>query len=177
MVIKWVSRPNKEKHAYRHTCPFIPLPYAQGFRIVRARSIRAYTVYPLMKAFDRKILLFVRMLGTVKTVHASYTVAVSIICTKEWYSILHILHFLEQRQYKNSSIQSTLIPILKLPLFFITYTARGKAQQFQNWNFPDRIESLLYCLSSNSTLLLLLKNIPSPAFSKDNLHVFRVRTI
>ena len=28
MVIKWVSRPNKEKYAYRHTCPFILLPYA-----------------------------------------------------------------------------------------------------------------------------------------------------
>ena len=27
LVIKWVSRPNKKKYAYRHTCPFILLPY------------------------------------------------------------------------------------------------------------------------------------------------------
>ena len=41
---------------------------------------------------------------------------------------------LELRQYKNYSIQSTKIPILKFPLFFATYTAREKARQFQNWN-------------------------------------------
>ena len=40
---------------------------------------------------------------------------------------------LELRQYKNNSIQSKNIPILKLPLFFITYTAREKARQFQTW--------------------------------------------
>ena len=27
MIIKWVSRPNREKYAYKHTCPFILLPY------------------------------------------------------------------------------------------------------------------------------------------------------
>ena len=33
---------------------------------------------------------------------------------------------LELRQYKNDSIQSKNIPILKLPLFFISYTNEGK---------------------------------------------------
>ena len=41
---------------------------------------------------------------------------------------------LELRQYKNNSIQSKIILILKLPLFFITYTAREKARQFKKWN-------------------------------------------
>ena len=41
---------------------------------------------------------------------------------------------LEQRQYKNDSIQSKIIPRLKLPRFFTTYTVRGKERQFQNWN-------------------------------------------
>ena len=27
MIIKWVSRPNREKYAYKHTCPFILVPY------------------------------------------------------------------------------------------------------------------------------------------------------
>ena len=39
---------------------------------------------------------------------------------------------LELRQYKSDSIQSKKIPILKLPLFLITYTAREKARQFRN---------------------------------------------
>ena len=38
---------------------------------------------------------------------------------------------LEQRQYKNDSIQSKLIPILKLPRFF---SGDEKARQFQSWN-------------------------------------------
>ena len=42
---------------------------------------------------------------------------------------------LELRQYKNNSIQSKKIPVLKLPLFFISYTAKKKARQFQNWNY------------------------------------------
>ena len=41
---------------------------------------------------------------------------------------------LEPRQYKNDSIQSKIIPTLKLPRFFTTYTVRGKERQFQNWN-------------------------------------------
>ena len=35
------------------------------------------------------------------------------------------------RQYKNESIQSKNIPILKLPHFLPTYTVRQKARQFQ----------------------------------------------
>ena len=46
-----------------------------------------------------------------------------------------IVQILELRQYKNDSIQSKIIPTLKLPLFFTTYTVRGKARQFQNWNY------------------------------------------
>ena len=42
---------------------------------------------------------------------------------------------LEPRQYKDNSIQSKNIPIMKLPLFCITYTAKEKARQFQNWIF------------------------------------------
>ena len=45
----------------------------------------------------------------------------------------HLLS-LELRQFKNDSIQSKIIPILKLPRFFTTYTARGKGRQIQNWN-------------------------------------------
>ena len=39
---------------------------------------------------------------------------------------------LELRQCKNDSILSTKIPILKLPLFFITCTARGKSAAISN---------------------------------------------
>ena len=47
-----------------------------------------------------------------------------------------ITEFLAQaRQYKNDSIQSKIIPTLKLPLFFTTYTVRGKARQYKNWNY------------------------------------------
>ena len=40
---------------------------------------------------------------------------------------------LELRQYKNDSIHLKKNPILEMPLFFITYTAREKARQCQNW--------------------------------------------
>ena len=42
---------------------------------------------------------------------------------------------LEQRQYKNDSIQSKLIPILKLPPFSPRRIGGKKARQFQNWNY------------------------------------------
>ena len=42
---------------------------------------------------------------------------------------------LEQRQNKNDSIQSKIIPILKLPLFFSFCTGGEKAWQFQRWNY------------------------------------------
>ena len=45
-------------------------------------------------------------------------------------------HFkIEPRKYKNDSIQSKIIPTLKLPRFFTTYTVRWKERQFQNWNY------------------------------------------
>ena len=38
---------------------------------------------------------------------------------------------LEQRQYKNDSIQSKIIPILNLPRFFTTYAVREKGGNFK----------------------------------------------
>ena len=51
--------------------------------------------------------------------------------------ILHknCIFALEQKQNKNDSIQSKIIPTLKLPRFFTTYMVREKARQFQNWNY------------------------------------------
>ena len=42
---------------------------------------------------------------------------------------------IEQRQYKNDSIQSKIIPVLKLLRFFPYRLGGEKARQFQNWNF------------------------------------------
>ena len=56
--------------------------------------------------------------------------------------------FLEPRQYKNDSIQSKLIPTLKLPRFFITYT-RKKCGNFIIEIIFDRMESFLLCLCSS----------------------------
>ena len=47
-------------------------------------------------------------------------------------SITHAV--LEPRQYKNDSIQSKIIPILKMPHFFTTYPMRKKARQIQTYN-------------------------------------------
>ena len=41
---------------------------------------------------------------------------------------------LELRQYKNDSIQSKQIPILKLKCFFHHLFGEEKERQFQNWN-------------------------------------------
>ena len=41
------------------------------------------------------------------------------------------LPFLEPRQYKNDSIQSKIIPTLKLPRFFTTYTVWEKSGNFK----------------------------------------------
>ena len=42
---------------------------------------------------------------------------------------------LEQRQNKNDSIQSKIIPILKLPRFFPHRLGGEKARQIQGWNY------------------------------------------
>ena len=42
---------------------------------------------------------------------------------------------LEQRQEKNDSIPTKLIPVLKLSRFFPTRIGGKKERQFQNWNF------------------------------------------
>ena len=42
---------------------------------------------------------------------------------------------IEQRQNKNNSIQSEIIPILKLPLFSPDRIGGEKARQFQTWNY------------------------------------------
>ena len=49
--------------------------------------------------------------------------------------VLPVISELELRQYENDSIQTKMIPTLKLPRIFTTYTVRGKARQFQNWNY------------------------------------------
>ena len=48
--------------------------------------------------------------------------------------IIGFVCLLEPMQYKNDSIQSKIIPILRLPHFFITYPMRKKTRQFQSWN-------------------------------------------
>ena len=45
------------------------------------------------------------------------------------------MRLLEQRLKKNDSIQSKMIPILKLPRFFPRRIGGEKARQFQTWNF------------------------------------------
>ena len=42
---------------------------------------------------------------------------------------------IELRQCKNNSIQTKIIPTLKLPRIFTTYMVREKGRQFQNWNY------------------------------------------
>ena len=49
--------------------------------------------------------------------------------------IYFLLCTLELRQYKNDSIQSKNIPVLKLTRFFTCCLGDEKARQFQNWNF------------------------------------------
>ena len=47
----------------------------------------------------------------------------------------HFVRPLELRQYKNDSIQSKIIPILKLALFFPHCLGGEKERQFQSWNY------------------------------------------
>ena len=56
---------------------------------------------------------------------------------------------LEQRQYKNDSIQSKVIPTLNLPQFFTTYTMREKGVNFKIGIIFDWMESFLFCLCSS----------------------------
>ena len=44
-------------------------------------------------------------------------------------------NYLEPRQIKNNPIQSKIIPILKLALFFTLRTGGEKGRQFQSWNY------------------------------------------
>ena len=57
---------------------------------------------------------------------------------------------LEQRQYKNDSIQSKVIPTLNLPRFSTTYTVREKGGNFKIGVIFDWMESFLFCLCSRS---------------------------
>ena len=52
MVIKWVSRPNKEKYAYRHTCPFIILPYVVTYPLNSLLIFLEQFCHPLSNEFD-----------------------------------------------------------------------------------------------------------------------------
>ena len=60
---------------------------------------------------------------------------------------------LELRQYKNDSIQSKKIPILKLPLFSSPIRQRKKSGNFKTGTFLDWMQSFLYCLSSNTHIV------------------------
>ena len=53
---------------------------------------------------------------------------------------------LEQRQYKNDSIQSKITPILKLARFFPHCIGGEKERQFQSWNY-FRLNGVLLTLS------------------------------
>ena len=68
------------------------------------------------------------------------------------------LPLLEQRQYKNDSIQSKISPILKLARFFPHYIGGEKERQFQSWNYfrLNAMESFLYCLSSSKDIHFLI---------------------
>ena len=67
-----------------------------------------------------------------------------------WQHCKNSKHFkrlrLELRQYKDDFIQSKIIPISKLPLFFTAFTARGKGGNFKIGIIFNWIESFLYCL-------------------------------
>ena len=53
---------------------------------------------------------------------------------------------LEQRQYKNDSIQSKIIPILKLARFSPHFIGGKKERQFQSWNY-FRLNGVVLILS------------------------------
>ena len=64
---------------------------------------------------------------------------------------------LEQRQYKSDSIQSKIIPTLKLPLFFTTKQRkkqRKKRDKFKIGIIFDWMESFLFCLCSSISFYL-----------------------
>jgi len=52
LVIKWVSRPNKEKYAYRHTCPFILLPYVVTYPLNSLLIFLEQFCHPLPNELD-----------------------------------------------------------------------------------------------------------------------------
>ena len=59
---------------------------------------------------------------------------------------------LEQRQYQNDSIQSKIILVFELPLFFYFSITTKVLKKFGNFKirfFFDWMESFLYCLSSS----------------------------
>ena len=69
--------------------------------------------------------------------------------------------FLEQRQYKNNSIQSKKIPVLILPRFFPRRVGDEKERQFQNWTFFtewSRSYIFLALLRNGSLAGLMLSN-------------------
>ena len=62
--------------------------------------------------------------------------------------VSNLVFKLEPKQNKKESIQSKMIPHLKLPRLFTTYLVRGKARQFENWN--------CFCLNGVVLILYLL---------------------
>ena len=64
-----------------------------------------------------------------------FRIGVLKLCLRFWRQEYFLLFKLELIQNKNDSIQSKKIPILKLPLFFISYTAREKSAAISNLDF------------------------------------------
>ena len=56
-------------------------------------------------------------------------------CYKIYQEMSSYKLLLEQRQHKNDSIQSKIIPILKLARFFPHCIGGEKGRQFQSWNY------------------------------------------
>ena len=68
-------------------------------------------------------------------------------------SYVSIKVLIEQRQYKNVTMESTSMFVLKLPLFFPRLYGEGKSEENFKINIHlDSIESFLYCLSSSTVV-------------------------
>ena len=71
---------------------------------------------------------------------------------------------LELRKYKNNFIQPKKIPILKLPLFFITYTARKKVVTILKLDFFRTVRIPYYNVLAFIRNALFVRNILTKIF-------------
>ena len=66
----------------------------------------------------------------------------------------HFFHLTTAKTIKWTFVSVKRMLLLKLPPFFPLPCRWGKGRQFQNKHVFHRIESVLYCLSSSSSLIL-----------------------